>query len=291
MVVASVENTSIVISVCLLFGHIGFSGHRIEKVSKLQYLIHALYAFLEPIVLRITDFIITRKFIVETKAGGFLLWLLSPFSQLLPHGVVLSNKAAKKLLHHIEKHGKDRGAIIAVGPCVCQRSLRKYQHPTSKDIAVLYGAEIYTHLNLGYQPVTAAQAGEILDQCHQAGLVHTLDFCMQSGRWAFVVCNCDDQICIVTRCYNRTKLCLYCGPETVAFDSAKCLGMEKCGRCVEACIFHAIQASKTHPLLSETNCMGCGQCVRVCKTGAKTMRTKNNYPHKDKIPLSVLVDD
>ena len=56
-------------------------------------------------------------------------------------------------------------------------------------------------LNLGYRIINADEAVAILERCRDAGLVHSLDFCMQSGRWHFVICNCDRDICVLVRVF------------------------------------------------------------------------------------------
>jgi MinD superfamily P-loop ATPase len=50
-----------------------------------------------------------------------------------------------------------------------------------------------------------------------------------------------------------------------AVNRARCTG---CGKCVEACAFHAIAVLGEKALVFPELCHGCGSCVRVCPTGA-----------------------
>jgi ferredoxin len=62
---------------------------------------------------------------------------------------------------------------------------------------------------------------------------------MQSGKWVFVICSCDTEICVPARVFLLTGRFTYKGPEEVVHDSAECVGTEACGRCVTRCIFGA----------------------------------------------------
>lgn len=66
--------------------------------------------------------------------------------------------------------------------------------------------------------------------------------------------------------------CLWCAnPEgiekyaQVAFKENKCLGIEKCGLCIEACPQKAIVCSQNnYPLIQRDNCNNCCLCANVC---------------------------
>lgn len=264
--------------------HVGIAGKKLASVGPVQYFLHKIYAIIEPSILRVGDFFITRRVMTETRAGRFLLKLGSMASHFLPHGIALTTKRAGQYLELIEKLEGPKGARLAVGPCVCQRALDRWQEPSCKDIVLLYGAEIYLHLDLGYRVITAKEGKKILDQCAKAGYVHSLDFCMQSGRWNFVVCNCDRDICVLTRTHNITRKFLYPGPDTVTITLRKCLGMERCGACAQACMFGAAGFIGNWPAVDETKCLGCGQCARVCRGKARRMIEQPDYRRGEVFP-------
>jgi len=83
-------------------------------------------------------------------------------------------------------------------------------------------------------------------------------------------------------CPLRCKWC--CNPESQVFapervfNVGKCLSIEECGRCVEACPNQAISELDGFPLIDGTRCKGCLKCVEVCP--AKAM---NVYGEKQSV--------
>ncbi len=216
--------------------------------------------------------------------------LIAMASHYFPHGIIVATRSAVNLLRFIEGlESGEEGPRIAVGPCVCQMSLDRWKEPSCKDIVVLYGADIYLHLQRGYRIIDANEAARILEGCRDAGLVHSLDFCMQSGKWHFVICNCDPDICVITRVYFVTNRMLYPGPEIAKQERSRCLGPEKCGKCVAACIFKANYVKDGKVYLEGKKCMGCGQCARQCMGNAREMAARKNYKHGKIIPAEILL--
>lgn len=290
MIVKQLDHVSLIIIALALFAaHVRLVGKELGHAGPVQYLLHMLYGVAEPTILRITDFIITKKIITGTAPGRALYKLIATLSHYLPHGIILTARAAGKLLDYIESSDGPAGARIAVGPCVCQRSLNKWKEPSCKDIVILYGADIYRYLELGYRIITAAEAKKIVRDCRSAGLVHTVDFCMQSGKWAFVICNCDSEICVPVRTYLLTGKFIYPGPEIVALDPAKCLGEKECGRCITACLFGVNTSTGGTPAVDYAGCRGCGQCVRTCKGKARNMTRREPYEHEHIVPSELLL--
>jgi ferredoxin len=169
-------------------------------------------------------------------------------------------------------------------------ALDRWQEPSCKDIVVLYGAEIYLHLDLGYRIITADEAAAILERCRDAGLVHSLDFCMQSGRWHFVICNCDREICVLVRTFLLTGKMIYPGPFIVKQDRERCLDPEACGECVKICLFGANSVRDQAVHVDGRKCYGCGQCVRVCRGQARELVRRARYAHEQVVPAQVLLE-
>jgi Pyruvate/2-oxoacid:ferredoxin oxidoreductase delta subunit len=275
----------------LFIGHVGLSGKRLRKVGLLQYFFHWLYAVCEPTILRIVDFIFSIKVLTQTKPGRMLLLVIAKLSWFFPHGIVLTTEAAQRMIDFIVKTGGPEGARLAVGPCVCQRALGRWQEPSFKDMVILYGADIYTHLKLGYKLITAEEAKRLLKTFHRVGLVHSLDLCMRSGKWAFVICNCDREICVLARVYLILGAFLWPGAETVTHDPQFCIGVENCGLCIERCIFGVNSTVEGDLRLDYAKCMGCGLCVSTCIGQARTMAKRQDYKHQHQIPAELLLGD
>ncbi|HQP30001.1 MAG TPA: 4Fe-4S binding protein [Deltaproteobacteria bacterium] len=270
-------------------GHIRLTNDGFEPAGRGQVFFHTIYAHIEPTILRITDFLLTKRLMTETRLGRKVLYLIAWASYLFPYGLVVSTEAAMRLVDFIAATEGPKGARFAVGPCVCQRSLKRHQEPYCKDIVLLYGADIYQYMLIGYKAIAAEEVKEILAACRDKGLVHSIDFCMQSGRWTFVICNCDKDICVLVRTYLFTGKFIYAGPEIVARDRVRCLGREVCGACVEACIFGANSLAGDEVKVDYRRCMGCGQCVRVCRGSARVLKPRPDYAHDDIIAARILL--
>jgi len=269
--------------------HIGLNGKKFRKVGPVQYAIHWLYGISEPLILRVVDYLLSKKVMTETPFGKWVLKGIAATSYYFPHGIIATTPAVERLVDFIIEKEGPKGAIIAVGPCVCQRALNQWKEPCKKDMTVLYGADIYHHLNIGYDLISGEQAKERLRECHDAGLVHAIEFCMQSGKWVFVVCNCDTEICVPTRVFFHTGKFLYKGPEIVSNDPLKCMGIEKCGKCLTRCVFGAYQVVDGSIRVKKEKCMGCGLCVSTCAGKARTMIKRQHYPHEHQVPSEILL--
>jgi NAD-dependent dihydropyrimidine dehydrogenase PreA subunit len=270
--------------------HAGLSGTKLRRVGAIQYAIHWLYGVSEPVILRIVNYILSIRFLTETVIGKKILYAIATVSWFFPHGIVVSTRAAESMVDFIERSEGPKGARIAVGPCVCQVALNRRQEPLMKDMVLLYGADIYYHLNMGYELIPAERAKEILRECDAAGLVHAVEFCMNSGKWVFVICNCDDKICVPTRVFLQTGKMLFPGPEIVAHEMSRCIGTEKCGKCMERCIAGANSVGGDSKVTVDfKKCIGCGLCVGTCRGKARTMAARKDYRHDHQVPAELLL--
>ena len=274
----------------MLMGHIAFGRDQLVPIGRVHYFSHWLYGKYEPQILRLVDWFLRKKFITETPIGRALLTGIALSGRYLPHGLVVTTGAAANLIRYIDTlQSQENSPRLAVGPCVCQKALNRWREPSCKDIVVLYGADIYLSLNLGYKIINANEAVAILEQCRDAGLVHSLDFCLQSGKWHFVVCNCDQDICVLVRTFQITGKMIYAGPEIVRQDPVHCLGPEKCGDCVRICMFSANSVQKGQISVDYRKCFGCGQCVRVCPGKTRIMIKRPKFAHDHILPAKVLL--
>lgn len=277
-------------------GHI-FSEHSglnpkentLRKVGPVQYAVHWLYGVSEPVILRLVDWILSKKFITETKPGNLILKAIAVTSWYFPYGIVVTTKAAANWIDFIVNAEGPKGARLAVGPCVCQKALNRWKEPVKKDMTILYGADIYYHLDIGYELISAEEAKSILKTCHDAGLIHAIEICFQSGKWNFVICNCDSEICAPTRVFLLTGKFQYPGPEIVEHDPVKCIGKAKCGRCLQRCIYSVNQAVGDVIACHTEKCMGCGLCVATCKGEARAMSIRKDYRHDNRISSKILL--
>lgn len=274
-------------------GHIGLHPEekRLRDVSVIQYGLHWLFSFCEPLILKLVDYLFSQKILTETKWGHMILVLIAKASWALPHGIVVTTEAAEKVIDFVIENEGPKGARFAVGPCVCQRSMNRYKEPVVKCMFLLYAADIFMSLKRGFKLASADELKNMLKEFHKMGLVHELDFCMHSGKWTFCICNCEKEICAVTRTYIQTGELLWSGPEIVTYDPTLCVGVEKCGVCIERCIFDANIITGDKVGVAWEKCMGCGLCVSTCLGSARSMVRRKYYNRQDIIPEELLLGD
>ncbi len=278
----------------MVIGHIAFDRTGVAApIGKFHYFLHWIYGKYEPTILRIVDWHLRKKFFSNNVIGRrYLTLVCATLGRYLPHSIVVTADQAIQVIRFIGgMQSQENSPKLAVGPCVCQKSLDRWQEPSCKDIVVLYGAEIYLSLNLGYRIIEPEEAITIVEQCRDAGLVQTLDFCMQSGQWYFVICNCDKEICVLIRLYLASGQMAYSGPQIVLQAPEQCLGAEQCGQCVSACFFGANTVQDEKIVVNYKKCFGCAQCVRVCNGNARKMVKRRNYRHDHIVPANILLGE
>jgi NAD-dependent dihydropyrimidine dehydrogenase PreA subunit len=207
----------------------------------------------------------------------------------LPHGIVITTPAAERVIDFLNQNHSQENGRFAVGPCLCQMAMKKWEEPVLKDIQFLYTKDIFMGLKLGHQEKTSSDIKALLRQCHEKGYVHCLEMCMNSGKWMFCICNCEPRICAPMRVFMHTGEMIWKGPEICISDLNKCIGWQNCGKCRDRCIFGAcVEEGEKVTIVSE-KCMGCGLCLSTCPGQARRMIPRKDYAHNDKVPAEILI--
>ena len=263
----------------------------LQPVDRNHYIQQWIYGAVEPAILKVTDFMYNDP--VRTKLYNKLA---TP--KALPREVVCSTDAVCRFIDFIYSAEADNDCPrMAVTKCVCQTATDTYAEPVWKDMALLYTANLYTtvkHTAIGepYHIIpTAEEAKAMIRKFDEDRLVHTIMYCHGNGRWTFVVCNCDDTICVPMKAYllGRRDQVL-AGPETVAMDPGKCEGCATCGKCIDRCMFGANAIGPDGKATVDLSaCMGCGLCVSTCPSGARTMVPRADYQHEDTVTTKILL--
>lgn len=267
------------------------SSGELKPVKRMQYVQQWIYGVCEPYILKTTQFMLNHP--VRAKLFNKLA---TPKS--MPREVVVSTEAACRFVDFIygQKLGND-SPRMAVTKCVCQTATGKFKEPVEKDMALLYTANLYTtakHTGIA-EPFrlieTAEEAKAMLRYFDECGLVHAVMYCHSSGKWTFVMCNCDDEICVPMQAYKAGRRDqVLAGPEIISLDREKCQGCASCGKCVERCIFKANAVGLDGRSTADASkCLGCGLCVSTCPTGARKLVRRNDYQHEDKLTTKILL--
>ncbi len=154
---------------------------------------------------------------------------------------------------------------VAVIDCVCRVTADNCQKP--RDVCLVLGdaTDYYLKRGLG-RALDQAEAQRVLARAAEAGLVHCTDNpAMRTP--SRVICNCCACCCCFVRGLKEEGLSrTIAASGYVAVTDAS--GCDACGACVERCIFDAREVVGDAVRLIPGRCLGCGQCVLACPTGA-----------------------
>ncbi len=86
---------------------------------------------------------------------------------------------------------------LALGPCTCRAVFRNCDNPINAEIMVGLSQNVFIEEKPhDYQEITKQEAKDILRQCHQKGLIHTIIKCRQDF---YAICNCCSCCCVPLR--------------------------------------------------------------------------------------------
>lgn len=247
------------------------NGELVE-VGPVQSTLTFLYAKYEIPILRLLD--TTTRMLIRIK-GRPVLWVLSRIlGTFLPTAEVVTHEQAADFIDAISGLENTQ---IAVGPCMCQKALKKRNGTYMKDMVILYGSDAYKRAyGSEYTDLTPEEAKKLLQEFHDEGLMPTFFACMQSGGWVYAICGCEREICFPFRAHQAAGAVMFPGRTVVAVDAEKCT---QCGRCVERCHFGANSVNGSG-LVDLAKCYGCGLCVSTCAGEARQMVERENYRNR-----------
>ena len=108
-----------------------------------------------------------------------------------------SVSAAHLLTLHEAKRIVDSSDGLALGPCTCRAVFKNCDNPINMEIMVGLNRNIFMEEGPhDYQEITKQEAKDILEQCHQSGLVHTIVRCKRDF---YAICNCCSCCCVPLR--------------------------------------------------------------------------------------------
>ena len=109
-------------------------GEKAKPVSLAQYIMHYAYGASEPTILKTGD-ILMRGYEGATteEKREFYKKLMAKMENtsktgnyFLPHGIILSQKAAENVIDFVYTVEVGAGAHVSAGPCICEVALKKY---------------------------------------------------------------------------------------------------------------------------------------------------------------------
>ena len=169
-------------------------------------------------------------------------------------------------LSEVEKILRD-SEYIFLNDCGCRSIHKNCDNPLDTCLAVNVGPD-YPEKGEGLNSrrVTVEEALDALLRSHEAGLVH-MAYVMMGNKKPFLICSC------CTCCCHTLGGLLRHGIHTQVLtskliaedDGSKCID---CGECVKRCVFGARSMVDGEKTYDETRCFGCGLCVYRCPSSA-----------------------
>jgi hypothetical protein len=121
--------------------------------------------------------------------GWLVRWVANTYGGNMHGAYLLTPAEARELVNTAEG--------VAVGPCTCRQVFHNCDNPI--DVEIMLGPT--RHILLESMPhdsheITGEEAQEILQDCHQRGLIHTVIKCRGDF---YAICNCCSCCCVPLR--------------------------------------------------------------------------------------------
>jgi ferredoxin len=229
----------------------------------------------EHIIMRAINFLSMCDWIYKNPTLRRRVEWLSGKVMSVANGEVLSLQEAKEMVASII----DSGYTVAVVTCPCRRARNVISDdvPNNSDMVFGQWADTYLETYPGlYHRVGLDEAVSLLDEFDRCGFLHQVHGFNGKQGAAYVLCNCDQSVCIPLLAQkSRGFQAFKKGRSEAVIDEGACLGVEECGACIARCPFDARKASASGKAsVVEGGCFGCGVCVVTCKGDATRLRRK-----------------
>ncbi len=134
-------------------------------------------------------YIFQAKWTAIPLIGGLVRKVANLYGQKGSSAYLLTTAEANQIV--------DSAGGLALGPCTCRAVFHNCDSPISAEIMVGTSRNIFiSERPRDYREITADEAKDILLQCHQNGLIHTLVKCKHDF---YAICNCCSCCCVPTR--------------------------------------------------------------------------------------------
>ncbi len=257
-----------IISITLL--HVGHGGDLLNQRAS-HFLLHWFSRY-EHLFMRAINYLAMRDWVHRLKITKRVVDRISGLVIRNINGEILTLEESCKLVEKIA----DSGYTIAVGTCPCRRARNQMsdEKPNNTDMVFGRWAEEYLENYPGlYERIDKEKALRLIKVFEDYGYFHQLYGWSFPQDAAFVLCNCAPDVCIPlqaqrTRGYTSFRK----GRNTAVVDEESCLGVEKCGICMERCPFGARYEREGKSIVNTEICYGCGLCVSSCQGGASSLK-------------------
>ena len=121
--------------------------------------------------------------------GTLVRGVANAYGRNMEGGYLLTTNEAEEIVDIAEE--------VVVGPCSCREVFGNCDNPMNTEIMLGLNGNVFIEERPDdYREITKEEAKEILRQCHQRGLIHTIIKCRQDF---YAICNCCSCCCVPLR--------------------------------------------------------------------------------------------
>jgi len=121
--------------------------------------------------------------------GGLVRWVANLYGQRVSQACLLTPDEANEII--------DSSASLALGPCSCRQVFHNCTNPIDSEIMIgLSGNAFVEERPHECKEITKEKAKDVLRECHQRGLIHTIVKCRGDF---YAICNCCSCCCVPLR--------------------------------------------------------------------------------------------
>ncbi len=121
--------------------------------------------------------------------GRLVRWAANTYGRNMEGAYLLTPNEAEEIV--------DSSEGLALGPCTCRAVFRNCDNPINAEIMVGLSRNMFIDERPDdYREITKQEAKDILKQCHQSGLIHTIVKCRRDF---YAICNCCSCCCVPLR--------------------------------------------------------------------------------------------
>ena len=179
----------------------------------------------------------------------------------------------------------DIASSITVIPCICR--MHEPGQAAEQVCMLVTSSPVDSVLQAGFSDydsgpdlddfnaLTKQQALELLRECEDRGLLHTI--------WTFktpftaAICNCNVASgCMAMKLTAGHDLkVMWRGEDVALLDADLCT---RCAHCAKQCPFDAVRVARGSVTIPAEKCWGCGICRSVCPQGAISLADRRTVP-------------
>ena len=122
-------------------------------------------------------------------AGRLVRLVANAYGRNMEGGILLTTSEAEEVV--------DISEGLALGPCTCRALYGNCDNPVDTEIMLGLSGNVFVEERPDdYREIAREEAKDILRQCHERGLIHTIIKCREDF---YAICNCCSCCCVPLR--------------------------------------------------------------------------------------------